>query len=63
MEKDKFSVIERGNVLEDMSLSLILGGAMDNRPIDTHCDYCNSCNHGGNNSSFSRSAERTVMVG
>lgn len=63
MKKEQFSIIEHGEILEDLSLSMVLGGAVDKDLIGMDCSYCNTCGNNGNNSNNSSETEMEVTVG
>ncbi|MDD3940135.1 MAG: hypothetical protein WDA68_11770 [Phycisphaerae bacterium] len=55
----KFEIIEKGEVINDLSLDMITGGL--NNSEAGACDYCNTCdNSGGNNT---KSIEEPQSIG
>lgn len=63
MKNDNFSVIESGDMLDDLSLSMVLGGAIENMALGMDCDHCNTCGNGGNNSNNTTKEEGHVNIG
>lgn len=63
MENNNFSVIESGDMLNELSLSMVLGGAIENETLDMDCDHCNTCGNGGNNSNNTPKEEAHVNIG
>lgn len=53
--KKQIITLEKGEVLDEMSLDLILGGAIDpttsgenGTEAGSDCDFCNTCGHANN---------------
>ncbi|EGN56429.1 hypothetical protein PRBRB14_08320 [Hallella multisaccharivorax DSM 17128] len=63
MKNDVFSVIESGDMLNELSLSMVLGGAIGNEGVGRDCDHCNTCGNGGNNSNNTTEEEILVNIG
>lgn len=63
MKENSFSVIEHGDIMDDLSLSMLLGGAIENEFVGADCDHCNTCGNGGNNSVNTTKEEFQVNVG
>lgn len=63
MKNNNFSVIESGDMLNELSLSMVLGGAIENETLDMDCDHCNTCGNGGNNSNNTTKEEAHVNIG
>ena len=49
MKEENFSIIENGEVMDDLTLSMIVGG-FNSIDKQDDCDHCNTCGDGGNNS-------------
>ena len=49
MDKNFLNVIEQGDVMNPITLDLIVGGFSDSNSIMEECDHCNTCGNGGNN--------------
>ncbi len=50
-------------MLNELSLSMVLGGAIENETLDMDCDHCNTCGNGGNNSNNTTKEEAYVNIG
>lgn len=53
MDKNFFNVIEQGDVMNPITLDLIVGGFSGSNSIMEECDHCNTCGNGGNNANNS----------
>lgn len=63
MKESNFFIIEKGDILDDLSLDMVLGGAIGNEAAGMDCDHCNSCGDGGNNSNNSIKEEARINIG
>lgn len=53
MNKNFLNVIEQGDVMNPITLDLIVGGFSDSDSAMGECNYCNTCdNSGGNNATI-----------
>lgn len=54
MDKNFLNVIEQGDVMNPITLDLIVGGFSDSNSIMEECgDHCNTCGNAGNNANNS----------
>lgn len=53
MDKNFLNVIEQGDVMNPITLDLIVGGFSDSNSIMEECDHYNTCGNAGNNANNS----------
>lgn len=48
--KDQILLLEEGEIIDNLSLDFIVGGAHSSIEHAGECDHCATCGNGGNNS-------------
>ncbi|GEM_PF-6831410 len=61
MNKNFLNVIEQGDVMNPITLDLIVGGIFDSESVMGECDHCDTC--GGSNNSSNSNQKLSVSMG
>lgn len=63
MNKNFLNVIEQGDVMNPITLDLIVGGFSDSDSAMGECNYCNTCDNGGANNANNSHAKVPISMG
>lgn len=63
MNKNFLNVIEQGDVMNPITLDLIVGGFSDRDSAMGECNYCNTCDNGGGNNSNNSHEKVPISMG